>query len=570
VVLLVLSFVIVGCGGGNETPKQTSTSSAPAVTTTTTSTAAQSTSTAPVSTSAVSTSPAASSSVAPSGQPPLDPQVDASKIYDKTPVSGGIIKEIWSSGPSCLSYWPEMGPNEETGVMPAEEKLMEYGWDHDIHPFLAEQVITDPEKKTITFKIRKGIKFSDGSDLNAEVVAWNYKVGDETNKLQYNDRLESIEVVDQYTMVLHLNAYDRMLLSSFGWVPIFSKAAWDKAGSTDEERKVWARNHIVGTGPFILKEYVKDDHMTWVKNPNYWQKGKPYLDGIEIKFVPDAVVAAAMMQAGQADMWQSGSTTKTQKDLVAKGLKLMKSSGTPITIYPNNADPASKFANQALREAVEYAIDKVEIAKALGMGDWFPLENGSGPDMWGYDANFKGRQYSVAKAKEKLAEAGYPNGVQIKMTALTGWEDQAQAIKQYLDAAGIQTEIDMADAGRFFSMYWGKAGWTDLLLFLQASSPNAYACLHRTIGPEPKTEIASFIEGDELTQMFKDSRKAETIDEMKAWVVKIQTYIADKALLIPLWESPQNYVVQQYVQTTYLRNSVVARFCADDWMEPKK
>jgi hypothetical protein len=69
--------------------------------------------------------------------------------------------------------------------------------------------------------------------------------------------------------------------------------------------------------------------------------------------------------------------------------------------------------------------------------------------------------------------------------------------------------------------------------------------------------------------MFYDSRKSETIDEMKAWTVKIEHYIAEKALLIPLWEIPSNYVLQTNVHTTYLKNSVVARFCADDWMDKK-
>jgi len=274
-----------------------------------------------------------------------------------------------------------------------------------------------------------------------------------------------------------------------------------------------------------------------------------------------------MMQAKQADIWTAGSNTKTQKDLVKQGLILQGSSGNPITIYPNNKDPNSRFQNKALREAVEYAIDKAAISKALGMGSWNVCEDGTGPDMWGYDPNYKSRQYSVAKAKEMLTAAGYPNGLKIKLTAFLGWEDQTQAIKQYLDAAGIETEIDMADAGRFFSMYWGKAGWTDLLLFLQASSPNTYLCLHRTIGPEPKTRIGSFVEPPELTQMFTDSRSAETIDEMKAWTVKIERYIADNALLIPVWETPSNYPLQPYVHTTYLKNSVVARFCADDWMD---
>ncbi len=477
------------------------------------------------------------------------------------------MREIWSSGPAALSYYPEMGPNEETGTVFAQERLMEYGYDNDIHPFLAEDVIIGDDGKSITFKLRKGVTFSDGTPCNAEAVAWNYRLGDETNKLQYNDRLESIEVVDEYTMVLHVTSYDKLMLSSFGWVPIFSKVAWDNAGSTDEERKEWARSHIVGTGPFILKEYKKDVRMVWERNPNYWQPGKPYLDGYEIVFIPDPVTASAMMEAGEADMWTSGSSVKFQRDLADKGFKLQGSTGTPYTLYFNNKDSESYFTDKRVREAVEYAIDKATIANALGFGDFIPLENSAGPDMWGYDPNYKGREYNVEKAKQLLAEAGYPNGIQVKLTAMIGWEDTAQALKQYLDDAGIQVEIDMADAGRFFSMMWFGVGWPDMLLFLQASSPNTLICLHRTFGPEPKTRMTSFVESEELTQMFYDARIPETIDEMKAAAKKIVEYYSQEALLVPLWEVPSNYVIRPYVHTTYLKNSVVARFCADDWME---
>ena len=466
-----------------------------------------------------------------------------------------------------LSYYPEMGPGEEIGVLPAEEKLMEYGYDNDIHPFLAESVTVAPDGKSITFKIRKGIKFSDGSPLNAEAVAWNYKRADDTNKLQYNDRLASIEVTDEYTMVLHTTIYDKLLLSSYGWVPIFSKAAWDKAGSTDEERKSWARANVVGTGPFILKEYKKDSHMTWVKNPNYWQPGKPYLDGYEIKFIPDPVVAAAMMDAGEADMWTSGSSTKFQNDLEKKGFVLQGSTGTMTSIYFNTKDTVSPFTNKKVREAVEYAIDKATIAKALGFGKFIPLEKSAGPDMWGYDPNYKGREYNVAKAKQLLAEAGYPNGLKVKLNALMGWEDSAQALKRYLDDAGIQTEIDIADPGRFFSMYWGGVGFPDFLLFLQASSPNTLITQHRTFGPEPKTRIVSFVEPEGLNELFRKTRSAETVDEMKAAAKQLEEYVSQEALLIPLWEAPSVYPIRPYVHTTYTKNSVVARFCADDWME---
>ncbi len=67
---------------------------------------------------------------------------------------------------------------------------------------------------------------------------------------------------------------------------MYSKEAWEAGGNTDEERIDWARTHVVGTGPFMLKEFKRDVSITWVKNPNYWRKGRPYLDGIEVTIFP--------------------------------------------------------------------------------------------------------------------------------------------------------------------------------------------------------------------------------------------------------------------------------------------
>ena len=224
----------------------------------------------------------------------------------KTPVKGGILREIWGSGPRVFSYLPEMGPGDEQAILPASEKLMEYDANHQLVPFLAESVTPAPDGKSITFKIRKGIKFTDGSDLNAEAVAWNYQLNIDGKRLQYRDKITKIEIVDPYTLKFHITGFTNQLLHSYGWVPIFSKAAWDKAGGGNlEKSKEWARANIVCTGPFKLAEYKRDNVLRWVRNENYWQKGKPYLDGVTIRIIPDSVTAAAMMQAKEAECGSS-------------------------------------------------------------------------------------------------------------------------------------------------------------------------------------------------------------------------------------------------------------------------
>lgn len=101
---------------------------------------------------------------------------------------------------------------------------------------------------------------------------------------------------------MDLTEYSNKLVPSWGWWPVItSKAAWDKASGGDVEKgKEWARSNIVGTGPFMLREFKRDVHIKWVKNPNYWRPGRPYLDGIEVRYIPDTVTASSMLQVGEA------------------------------------------------------------------------------------------------------------------------------------------------------------------------------------------------------------------------------------------------------------------------------
>jgi len=112
---------------------------------------------------------------------------------EQKPRYGGILRQISASGPRVMGWLPEMGPGDEIAVLPAVERMMEYNQpDKQIHPMLAESVDADKDKKTITFHIRKGVKFHDGSDLTAEVAAWNYQLYKDTKRLQFDDKVTSI------------------------------------------------------------------------------------------------------------------------------------------------------------------------------------------------------------------------------------------------------------------------------------------------------------------------------------------------------------------------------------------
>jgi peptide/nickel transport system substrate-binding protein len=486
----------------------------------------------------------------------------------KTPIRGGVLREIWASGPACLSYFPEMGPSDERAVLPATERLMDYDQNKQLVPFLAESVTVAKDRKSILFKLRKGIKFHDGSDLNAEAVAWNYQMYKDAKKLQYNARLVGVDVVDPYTVRLRITGFTGTLLHSFGWAPIFSKQAWDKAGDGNADKsKEWARANIVGTGPFKLAEYKRDNYVKWVRNENYWQKGKPHIDGIYVRIIPDPVTASAMMQTKEADFW--GQTpVKDQSELEKKGLVRQSGFGLPRVLLMNLKDQNSKFQNKKLREAVEYAIDKPAIAKALGFGYYVPLTMMAPPGEWGFDPAYVGRPYDPARAKQLLAEAGYPNGVSIQMMAMTmpAWPEEATAIKSYLDAVGIKVEIDLADPGRFYGALWQK-GWPDMALSFTGMDVNYLVQFHRMFGPEPMTNFASFVRPPSLVTLGEQSLAVLDEKGQKEITKQLVRAMADDALVIPLYRAPNAYMVQPWVHTSFLSESNVTRRFYDEWMD---
>lgn len=484
------------------------------------------------------------------------------------PVYGGVLRQIDDSGPQVLSYLPEMGPWDEGDMLPATEKLLEFDDSHKLVPLLAESYEVDTENLVATFKLKKGIRFTDGSDFNAEVAAWNLQLYVDKHRILFSDKVNEIEIVDDYTIAVHLADYNNMFDFAIGWVPMFSKEAWEKAGTTEEERIEWARVNVVATGPFKLKEYKRDDHMTWVKNEDYWQEGKPYLDGIEVRYVPDSVTAKSLMEAGEADMWNSP-PVKDQYEMEQKGFVRQEAAlGTPLILYFDmNTNPDSVFQDLKVREAVEYALDRPAIAKALAFGYGIPLLALQSEKGWGYDPNYEGRPYNPEKAKELLAEAGYPDGVKTTMLCQTHSTDLAEAIKAQLDAVGIQVELDMADQGRFMASAWFD-GYKDLLLFSGGSDPDPLMVILVMYGPHPMNLVQGFYRSPELLALGEDALHQYELNGKMEYAKKLVRQMADEVALVPLYEISVGYIIQPYVHTTYLQQMSVARRTYDEWMEP--
>jgi peptide/nickel transport system substrate-binding protein len=135
-----------------------------------------------------------------------------------------------------------------------------------------------PDKLSVTFHLRKGIKFHDGTELNAEAVKFSYDAQIENNKVPF---WESVEDIDEYTVKVNFKSWNNVIISTFGDTGtgmIVSPTAVKENGLE------WAKLNPVGTGPFKFESYVQDSKMILTKNDDYWEEGQPYLDGIEYYF----------------------------------------------------------------------------------------------------------------------------------------------------------------------------------------------------------------------------------------------------------------------------------------------
>jgi peptide/nickel transport system substrate-binding protein len=537
-VLAVALMILTGCGGGT-----TTTTSAPPTTT---------------------------------ASPTGTTTTTATSTPSETPVSGGIVKAITTAGPAMMSYRGMMGPADATYTFPVAEYLVEPEAQPDgsivYIPFLCESFNVDPNAGTFTFNLRHGVMFSDGSEMTASVVKWNFQQDIDNGWLQKADQITSIDTPDNYTVVIHFKEYSNAYTYLWGWTTIFSEQAWINAAGSDNTTAQagidWAVGHCVGTGPFILDDYQTDVSMTFTKNPNYWQQGKPYLDGIKFEIIPDATTAAAALQSGEVDFWYQGSSALDWKNFKGMGYNVLQyKAGLYQGLFPNTVSPDSKFQDIKLREALEYALDKPAIAQALGFGFYPPLDQLAGQGNMGYDPSLQVRGYDVAKAKQLVSDAGFPNGCPISLLIqnVPASVDAGESIKGYLDQAGFQTTLDLADPGRFFASVFGT-GWDDVVqMFYGMVDLNSYFDWFST---DPKSNLADMARTDYQHQEDSIASTLPTSDEQNQAMQKLLDSVYDAANVIPLWVVPAVTIAPDYFHHDTYKHGFIREDWENFWMAP--
>lgn len=496
------------------------------------------------------------------------PATPAAKIE---PQRGGTLRILTNGLPTNFGH-PKEVRGGKAPILGCLEQLINLDAQGNITPLLATSWDTDPVKKTITYHLRKGVKFHDGTEFNAAAVKWNLEQRLATKQISGGEYISAIDIVDNLTVRISVTQYSALFPTFYPFLGLmYSTTAIQNNG--DE----WARANPVGTGPYKFAEYRRDASLKFTRFDGYWG-GQPYLDGVEFRIVTDPMTASASMQAGEADAWFSttGLTPKEVVDLKQNGLAANYIAGFMLNLIPDSVNADSPFAKKGVREAVEYAIDKVAMAKTLGAGMMDPAYQMAVPTSAGYNRDYKGRAYDPAKARKLLAEAGYPNGFKTKIIIQSQvlYRDAATALQGYLAAVGIDAQLDVADNARFTSLTWdtsGKNTWNNALILSNMPLDPGLLFIDMFLRYfKPGARFASLARPPELAAVVEKcytAKDAATVRTQSQLMVK---QLADNATVMPVSTIPYPIVTQKSVHTKFLTVPCPGVWdMSSDWMEKK-
>ena len=382
--------------------------------------------------------------------------------------------------------------------------------------------------KTLTLTLRRGVKFHDGTDFNAEAVKWNLDQSLSVKSVG-TEKLMSVDVIDDYTVRINLSEWDNTVTNNLAQTlgMMISPTAFKKNG---EE---WCAKNPVGTGPFQFVSWEKDVRTVYKKFDGYWQKGKPYLDRIEYFPIGDSLTRELSFRRGELDLILTVSP-KNVAGLEKDGYVIIRGRiGSGATaIVPDSVNPKSVFADIRVRQALQYAINSEELVKGVFYGEWEPANQWIYKGHWGYNPSVVGYPYNPAKAKQLLAEAGYPSGFKTKLLYRTTpeWDQTFTAVQGYLKAVGIDAELDPSQVGRYDQIVLQGGKWEGLICNSVSPYPDVAAGLNMMYSGGGKY-FSQMLAPDDYVRAIKNAITAPDFETKQKWIHEAMKLMIDKYCL---------------------------------------
>lgn len=363
----------------------------------------------------------------------------------KTTITVGLTGE-----PVTLD--PQKSPDRLTNILLTNifDSLVVHDAQMNLAPGLAtEWKAIEPTKWQ--FKLRQGVKFQNGEPFDANAVKFTVERFLDPNvkspMLANVKTITNVEVVDPYTVNLVTKGPDPILpvrMSELYGVMLPPKY-FKEVGESEFAKKP------IGTGPYKVAEWVKDERLVLEGYTEHW-RGAPKLTKVTLRPIKEAASRVAALQTGEVDFINNVPFNQVEILKANQNLNVV-TSGTNRVFFLTLDSTKKPFNDKKVRQAVNHAIDVEAIIKIVFSGYGKRVSTIVSPESAGFNKALKPYEYNIVKAKQLLAEAGYPNGLDITFDAFTGsvvdHSKLAEAIVGQLSAAGIRAKLNMAEFGVF-------------------------------------------------------------------------------------------------------------------------
>ena len=387
----------------------------------------------------------------------------------ETPQPGGTLTAIIQPEPVILTA--AINTAAPTGVVSGNifDGLVDYGTDLKAKPALAESWETSADGLTITLKLRKGVQWHDGKPFTSADVKWSlenvWKTIHPRNQATFA-KVKQVETPDDNTVVLRLSEPSPAILSSLNsnGAQVLPKHLYE---GTDILNNPY-NNKPVGTGPFVFKEWKRGEYIMLERNPNYWDKGKPYLDKVIYKVVPDAAARSAGFEKGEIQYGVLSPVPLKDAERLAKlpGLKI-ETSGyewlSPFLFLDFNVE-RGPLKDPRVRHALAHAINRTAISNVVWYGFAKPATSPIPSSLAAFhDPAAPNDAFDIKASDTLLDEAGFKRQADGTRFALSidyipygdDYKRTAEYIKQALKRVGVDVTIRTQDTAAFTKRVYG-------------------------------------------------------------------------------------------------------------------
>lgn len=478
-------------------------------------------------------------------QPAAAPAANAG---NETPKPGGILKLARAQD---LSNLDPIVPGDNMTIwalLLMYDQLVRVTADgNDVEPALATDWTISEDKKTYVFNLRKDVKFHDGSVMTSADVKFSLDRarGEGSSWSWIYTGIESVEVSGDNQVTIKTKTPYAPLLSSLA---LFSSSIVSEKAVKDQGKDFLSDKEF-GTGPFKLANWQRGQKVELAKNADYWQAGKPYLDGVELVQVPEDTTRLFQLRAGDIDIASNVPFNAMAELQADSALTVMTPQVSRVDVININ-HTHEPFNDVKIRQAINYAVDKDLIIKTVLMGNG-EMATSYLPKMKYFNDQLEGYKYDLEKAKKLMAESSKPQGFKTRLLIASGDETDRQIaviVKDQLAALGIDVEIQMMESGAAYEAV-NQMNYDLATTYFSTD----------IIDPDELTSFEVVSTGG--TDAYHTGYKNPKVDELaekaraeldetkrKEMYLEIQKLVSEDATFLFLYYKPATYAVQNYVK----------------------